>query len=164
MKKIYLLAIISLLFVLNGCVKDRSLFEEVYNINISDVSEEDLLLIDQGTYSKSFILTSINDVTNWIEENDDEASNTLVEDLSNYEDNYFEDNLLVVAYVTYRAYSSDFCIKKQELQDNILKIEIQYYIPWYAFGDSWPEVYALMIELPKGETEDISVEVIYVER
>ncbi|GEM_PF-1398170 len=164
MKKICLFLIFGLLFVLNGCAKDRSLFEVVYNLSMSDISEEDLMLIDEGTYSKSFILTNINDVTDWIEENGNEVSNTLVEDLSDYEDNYFEDNLLVIVYVTYRAYSADFCIRNQELDDNTLSIEVQYYIPWYAFGDAWPEVFALVIEQPKGETGDISVEVTYVER
>jgi hypothetical protein len=103
-------------------------------------------------------------VTKWIEDNSDSVSNTLVEDLGDYEEEYFEDNLLVIVYITYRAYSSDFCIRNQEFIDNVLSIEVQYHVPWYAFGDSWPEVYAIVIELAKGDTDDISVVVTYVER
>ena len=66
--------------------------------------------------------------------------------------------------MTRRAYTADFCIKSQEFEDNTLRIQVQYHIPWYAFGDSYPDVFAYIVELPKEGTNDITVEVTYVDR
>jgi len=69
-----------------------------------------------------------------------------------------------VVFVTWRAYSQDFFIKNQTFSDGLLNIEIQYYIPWYAFGDSWDDVYGFVVELQYDSVDPIEVKVSYVER
>ncbi len=164
MKKRCLILIIVLILALTGCAKNTSLLEAAFSVNYDDLSEEDLMLLEEGIYSNSFIFASKDEVTSWIEENSDWGSYSLIEEMNSYDENYYEENILVIVYVTWRAYSQDFYIKNQEFENDTLSIEIQYHVPSYAFGDSWPRVYGFIVELPKSETNDISVEVTYVDR
>lgn len=163
MKKTILVLLLGLLFFLNGCTKNKTLLNVVYDVNMSDLSEEDMLLVDEGIYSDSFVFSNVDDISNWID-NHDNADSLLIDDLNEYSSSFFDESFVVVVYITRRAYSFDFCLKSQELVNNTLYLEVQYYIPWYAFGDSWPQVYALIIELPKGTIDNLLVDVAYVER
>ena len=164
MKKIHLILIMVLLLTLTGCGKNQSLYDSVYNVNDNDLSQEDYTLQAEGVYYNSFVFESKEEVTSWIEENSNWGSYLLIEEINTYNEAFYDENILVIVYVTWRAYSEDFFIKNQEFVDNTLSIEIQYHVPWYAFGDSYSNLYGLIVELPKAETNDISVEVTYVDR
>lgn len=164
MKKYILLLLFGLLLALTGCKGNTSLSDVSYFVSFDNFNEDELMLVDEGIYSKSFVLTNQDEVNSWLEEQRDNLRYEFIEDINNYDESYFEENSLVVAYITRRAYTVDFFIKNQELKNNTLSIEIQYYIPWYAFGDSWPYVFSIILEIPKVDTNDIAVEITYVER
>jgi len=120
--------------------------------------------VEEGSYSDSFVFYNQEEVSGWISSNPGWGNYQLIDELESYDESYFSNNILVVVFVTWRAYSQDFFIKNQTFSDGLLNIEIQYYIPWYAFGDSWDDVYGFVVELQYDSVDPIEVKVSYVER
>jgi hypothetical protein len=147
-----------------GCGRDNSLYEQSYEVNINYFTEDELMEVLEGTYSDYFVFYHHEEVSNWISSNPEWGNYQLVDAIENYNETYFENNILVVIYATWRAYSQDFFIKNQAFNDGLLKLDIQYYIPWYAFGDSWSTVYGFLVELENDSVNPIEVEISYVER
>ncbi len=152
------------MMTLSGCGKDNSLYKQSYEVNINDFTEEELMNVEEGTYSDYFVFYNHEEVSNWISTHPEWGDYQLVDAMENYDEIYFENSILVVIYATWRAYSRDFFIKNQTFNDGLLHLDIQYYIPWYAFGDSWATVYGFLVELQYENVDPIEVEISYVER
>jgi hypothetical protein len=164
--KIILAVFLSLLIMVTftGCGGNSSLFEQAHQVNVDDLTDEELLALEEGVYSDFFVFTSQEEVANWISSNPNWGNYQLVDEIESYDASFFDDNIIVVVFATWRAYSQDFFIKEQTFTDGLLSIEIQYHIPWYAFGDSWDNAYGFVVELPYDGEEPIEVQITYADR
>lgn len=145
--------ILCLLFVLSsvmlvGCKSDNSLYMQAYEAGFEENSEN----ADNENYWDFDIITSYADVTTYINEDTENVNYRFSEELQTYDEAFFSERYLVICYVVWRAYSKDFFIKKQEKIGDTLSIDIQYYIPWYTFGDSYNKLYAIIYEFQNSVT------------
>ncbi len=137
----------------------------INGFNYDDASEEVVTSIYEGTYSDYVIIQSTTELDDWISVSEIYAfDSSITQGLQSYDESFFNDNILLIAIVVDRAYSRDFYIHKQLFIDHHLSLEIGYYVPWYAFGDSYPELRGIVIEFPKTEADLISVDISYVSR
>lgn len=170
MKRLILIIIMLNVLTLSGCNSGNKNFIDKtfivgYDGYYDSLSEDELTLIDQGSFSDYFILTDEQNLIDWKEAHLN--SSIEFDKITNnkaYDDEFFENNTLIIVLVTDRAYSVDFKLADLTIEDKNVSIEIGYHVPSYAFGDSYSDIRGMIIEIAEPNAIETSVQVTYVDR